>query len=229
LKLRAENGRVVVVYFGEGAASEGDCHAAFNFASTLRCPIIFFCRNNGWAISTPTNEQYGGDGISVRGLGYGIDTIRVDGNDFFAVFNATKKARELALENKPVLVEAMTYRVGHHSTSDDSTSYRSADEVKAWVDRENPIARFHTYLVDKGWCTPNDDDKWKKQVRREVMKAFSAAEKIPLMHPHELFEDVYKEKTPSIAEQQRQFDEHLQEHAEQYPLSKCEPIRQKEK
>merc|ERR1719500_1703715 len=116
---RAQNGLVVICYFGEGAASEGDAHAAFNFAATLECPIIFFCRNNGYAISTPVSEQYRGDGIAVRGPAYGMSTIRVDGNDVLAVYNAVKAAREMAItENKPVLIEAMTYRIGHHSTSD---------------------------------------------------------------------------------------------------------------
>ena len=124
---RAREDRVVIVYFGEGAASEGDAHAAFNFAATLRCPVIFFCRNNGFAISvslylgfdidsklfqTPTEDQYSGDGIASRAPGYGMMTIRVDGNDLMAVFNATAKAREIALaENRPVMIEAMTYRL----------------------------------------------------------------------------------------------------------------------
>lgn len=108
--LKGKN-RVVIVYFGDGAASEGDAHAAFNFAATLECPVIFFCRNNGYAISTPTSDQYRGDGIAARGPSYGIDSIRVDGNDVFAVYNATSKAKEHALKfNKPVLIEAMTYR-----------------------------------------------------------------------------------------------------------------------
>lgn len=108
--LKGQN-RVVIVYFGDGAASEGDAHAAFNFAATLDCPIIFFCRNNGYAISTPTYEQYRGDGIACRGPSYGIDSVRVDGNDVFAVYDATAKAKSYVLENnKPVLIEAMTYR-----------------------------------------------------------------------------------------------------------------------
>uniref|UniRef100_A0A2K5KVB1 2-oxoisovalerate dehydrogenase subunit alpha n=1 Tax=Cercocebus atys TaxID=9531 RepID=A0A2K5KVB1_CERAT len=94
---RANANRVVICYFGEGAASEGDAHAGFNFAATLECPIIFFCRNNGYAISTPTSEQYRGDGIAARGPGYGIMSIRVDGNDVFAVYNATKEARASSL------------------------------------------------------------------------------------------------------------------------------------
>uniref|UniRef100_A0A8B9QEM6 2-oxoisovalerate dehydrogenase subunit alpha n=1 Tax=Apteryx owenii TaxID=8824 RepID=A0A8B9QEM6_APTOW len=89
---RANANRAVICYFGEGAASEGDAHAGFNFAATLECPIIFFCRNNGYAISTPTSEQYRGDGIAARGPGYGLMSIRVDGNDVFAVYNATKEA-----------------------------------------------------------------------------------------------------------------------------------------
>lgn len=147
---------VVVCYFGDGAASEGDFHSALNFASTLNAPVVFFCRNNKWAISTPSREQYRGDGIAGRGPGYGIDTIRVDGNDFFGVYNATKKAKayvfsrriiclrlsRFALEhNRPVLIEAMTYRVGHHSTSDDYTRYREQSEVAHWLRDNNPIAR----------------------------------------------------------------------------------------
>lgn len=114
--LKGKN-RVVVCYFGEGAASEGDAHAAFNFAATLDCPVIFFCRNNGYAISTPSNEQYKGDGIAGRGPGYGINTLRVDGNDVLAVYNATQKAKEYAVsENKPVLIEALTYRLLNFET-----------------------------------------------------------------------------------------------------------------
>lgn len=108
--LKGKN-KVVICYFGDGAASEGDAHAAFNMAATLDCPVIFFCRNNGYAISTPITEQYRGDGIAARGPGYGMNTLRVDGNDVFAVYNATKMAKELCLkENKPVLIEALTYR-----------------------------------------------------------------------------------------------------------------------
>ena len=124
--------RVVVCFFGEGAASEGDFHAALNIAATRQVPCIFICRNNGWAISTPTSDQYRGDGIASRGAGYGIETLRVDGNDIFAVRRATKEARRLALEDggKPVLIEMMAYRVGHHSTSDDSSAYRPKVEVE---------------------------------------------------------------------------------------------------
>lgn len=132
-KLNGEK-RASVAFFGEGAASEGDFHAALNFASVLKSQTMFICRNNGYAISTPVKDQYAGDGIAIRGLAYGIDTIRVDGNDFFASYIAAKKAWELCVnESKPVCVEFMTYRMGHHSTSDDSGQYRPPQEMSMWT------------------------------------------------------------------------------------------------
>ncbi|GFH22113.1 branched-chain alpha-keto acid dehydrogenase E1 component alpha chain, partial [Haematococcus lacustris] len=113
---------VAVAYFGEGAASEGDAHAALQFAATLAAPVLFICRNNGYAISTPASEQYKGDGIAGRAAGYGMAAVRVDGGDARAVYNAVAEARRLALQgSQPVLVECMSYRAGHHSTSDDSS------------------------------------------------------------------------------------------------------------
>lgn len=217
------NDRIVVVYFGDGAASEGDCHAAFNFAATLDCPIIFFCRNNGYAISTPTSEQYGGDGIAGKGPGYGLHTIRVDGNDVFAVYNATKAARELALKNKPVLIESMTYRLGHHSTSDDSSFYRTPDEVKEWGDKDHPITRFKKYIMEKGWWTDEDEKKWQTESRKRVLKAFGEAEKEKWAHYHDMFEDVYCEMTDNIKRQRDEFDQHMKEYKQHYPVSRCLP------
>jgi hypothetical protein len=129
-------GACVLCFFGEGAASEGDAHAAFNFAAALDCPVIFFCRNNGYAISTPAmGEQYRGDGIASRAAGYGMDVIRVDGNDCLAVHAATAAARDAAVTNsRPVLLEAMTYRAGDHSTSDDASAYRPNEELETYVD-----------------------------------------------------------------------------------------------
>lgn len=102
---------VVMCYFGDGAASEGDFHAGLNIAATTESPVLYFCRNNHFAISTTLREQYRGDGIAARGPAYGIPAFRVDGNDILAVYQVTKKARELALEkNTPVLIEAITYR-----------------------------------------------------------------------------------------------------------------------
>ena len=116
---------IALCFFGDGAASEGDFHAALNFAATTQSPVVFFCRNNGYAISTPIEEQMASDGIVARGPAYGVPAVRVDGNDVWAVRAAVAEARRMALEEStPVLVEAITYRMGHHSTSDDSQRYR---------------------------------------------------------------------------------------------------------
>ncbi|KAI3321204.1 dehydrogenase E1 component, partial [Xylariaceae sp. AK1471] len=185
--------RVVAVYFGEGAASEGDFHAALNIAATRSCPVIFICRNNGYAISTPTLEQYRGDGIASRGIGYGIDTVRVDGNDIWAVREVTKKAREMALQDggKPILIEAMSYRVSHHSTSDDSFAYRARVEVEDWKRRDNPLSRLRKYMEAKGFWDEAKEKEARESIRRDVLKAFSQAEREKKPPIRSMFEDIY--------------------------------------
>ncbi|TLD24288.1 hypothetical protein PspLS_06443 [Pyricularia sp. CBS 133598] len=216
--------RVAVVYFGEGAASEGDFHAALNIAATRACPVIFICRNNGYSISTPSLEQYKGDGIASRGVGYGIDTVRVDGNDIWAVRKATKKARELALENggKPVLLECLTYRVGHHSTSDDSFAYRARVEVEDWKRRDNPISRLRKWMESKDMW---DDDKEKimrDRLRKEILKAFSEAEKEKKPPIRAMFEDVYEEMTPDLKKQMAELKDHIERYPEEYDVGEFE-------
>uniref|UniRef100_A0A0N5BBE4 2-oxoisovalerate dehydrogenase subunit alpha n=1 Tax=Strongyloides papillosus TaxID=174720 RepID=A0A0N5BBE4_STREA len=222
---RENANKVVCVYFGDGAASEGDAHAAFNFAATLKCPIIFFCRNNGYAISTPTDEQYAGDGIAGKGPGYGLHTIRVDGNDLFAVYNATKEARKLALENKPVLIEAMTYRIGHHSTSDDSTAYRTQEEINTWMEKDNTIKRFYQYLISNNYWSEDEDKQWMKDARKEVLTAFNNAEKVKKAHPNDMFNDVYKDLPEHIRKQMDEMNDHLKEYGEHYPLNQHSPAK----
>ncbi|XP_028681343.2 2-oxoisovalerate dehydrogenase subunit alpha, mitochondrial [Erpetoichthys calabaricus] len=216
---RENNNRAVICYFGEGAASEGDAHAGFNFAATLECPIIFFCRNNGYAISTPTSEQYRGDGIAARGPGYGIMSIRVDGNDVFAVYNATREARRRAVaENQPFLIEAMTYRIGHHSTSDDSSAYRSVDEVNYWDKQDHPISRLRHYMVSRGWWDEDQERAWRKQSRQHVMEAFERAERRLKPSPDNLFSDVYDENPPLLKKQEQDLFQHIRQYKEHYPL-----------
>ncbi|KAK4232641.1 2-oxoisovalerate dehydrogenase subunit alpha, mitochondrial [Podospora fimiseda] len=212
--------RVVAAYFGEGAASEGDFHAALNIAATRSCPVIFICRNNGYAISTPSLEQYRGDGIASRGIGYGIETIRVDGNDMWAVREATKKARELALQDggKPVLIEAMTYRVSHHSTSDDSFAYRARVEVEDWKRRDNPISRLRKWMEAKGCWDENKEKEARDSIRRDVLKAFSEAEKMKKPPIRAMFEDVYEELTPDLKNQMKELRDHLQRYPEEYEV-----------
>ncbi|ORX62476.1 Dehydrogenase, E1 component [Hesseltinella vesiculosa] len=196
-----------VCFFGEGAASEGDFHAGMNLAATLKCPVVFVCRNNGYAISTPASEQYNGDGIASRGVGYGMDTIRIDGNDMWAAYNATKTARKIAVEeNKPVLIEAMTYRVGHHSTSDDSTKYRDRKEVERHQQFENPITRVCNYMMNQGFWTQAEDDQYKQEVRDHVMSSFKNSQKKKKPPVKELFTDVYDTLPPNLVQQEKELE-----------------------
>jgi 2-oxoisovalerate dehydrogenase E1 component alpha subunit len=213
--------RVVACYFGEGAASEGDFHAALNIAATRGCPVIFICRNNGFAISTPTLEQYRGDGIASRGIGYGIDTIRVDGNDIFAVREATLAARKMALEDggRPVLIEAMSYRVSHHSTSDDSFAYRARVEVEEWKRRDNPISRLRKWMEKKGLWNEQKESEARTEIRKQVLQELSAAQKEKKAPLSALFEDVYEEITPEARAQMKELKRMIETYPKEYDVS----------
>ncbi|KAL8669847.1 MAG: hypothetical protein Q9168_005587, partial [Polycauliona sp. 1 TL-2023] len=218
--------RITCCYFGEGAASEGDFHAALNIAATRSCPIVFICRNNGYAISTPTLEQYRGDGIASRGIGYGIDTIRVDGNDIFAVREATMEARRMALEGegrgKPVLIEAMSYRVSHHSTSDDSFAYRAKVEVEDWKRRDNPITRLRKWMERKKLWDEDEEREARSRIRREVLAAFAEAEREKRGPLKGMFEDVYEEVTEEGRGQIKELREVLERYPDEYDLGEFE-------
>lgn len=214
--------RCAVAYFGDGAASEGDFAVALNFAATLKSQTIFVCRNNGWAISTPVSEQYAGDGIAARGLAYGVETVRVDGNDLVACYSATKHARELCLERgEPVLIELMTYRRGHHSTSDDATRYRPDHEVSAWTeDGIEPIGRMGLLLSEAGVWDEQRDDELRETSRREVMEAMRVAEGKKFAPLSEMFTDVYATPPPILREQHQELLAHIERHKERYDLSR---------
>lgn len=207
--------RVAVCYFGEGAASEGDFHGALNIAATRQVPAIFICRNNGFAISTPTSDQYRGDGIASRGAGYGIITLRVDGNDIFAVRRATKEARRIALEDggRPVLLEMMAYRVGHHSTSDDSYAYRQRVEVEDWKRRDNPITRLRKWLEGRGLWDDDKERDLRSLLRKEVLTAFEKAEKLKKPAIKWAFDGVWE----NITEEQKMHVEELKDILKRYP------------
>lgn len=213
--------RVVACYFGEGAASEGDFHAALNIASTRACPVVFICRNNGYAISTPTLEQYRGDGIASRGVGYGIDTIRVDGNDILAVREATRRARALALEDggKPVLIEAMSYRVSHHSTSDDSFAYRAKVEVEDWKRRDNPITRLRKYLEAQGMWGEEQEKTLRSEARKSILDAYRKAEKEKHPPLRNMMSDVYETMTEEQTEQLERMRRTVERWPEEYDVS----------
>lgn len=216
-KIQKKN-KIVACYFGDGAASEGDFHAGMNFAATLACPVLFFCRNNGYAISTPVSAQYHGDGIVAHARGYGMASIRVDGNDVFAVKEATQAARALALkESVPVFLEAMTYRQGHHSTSDDSTRYRSIEEIEEWTVKRNPIDRLFQYLQAQGWMTLEQSVTLKEKERQNVLDALVAAEQKPKHDPYtSLFEDVYDVPPENLIAQRKALEAHVAKYPHLY-------------
>jgi len=200
MKLQKEE-QIAVCFFGEGAASEGDFHAGLNFASVKKAPVIFFCRNNGFAISTPVSKQYASDGIAPRGAAYNMRTSRVDGNDFFAVHETVANAREYCLEGKgPVLIEAMTYRLGSHSTSDDPTRYRSEEEVAKWK-KKDPVVRLRKYLESQGLWDQGKEDVAQKEIKETVTKAIDIAKKTERPPLKSMFEHVYFETPETLREQ----------------------------
>lgn len=218
-KRQKNNQRCVIVYFGDGAASEGDAHAAMNFAATLECPVIFFCRNNGYAISTPVDEQYRGDGIASRGPGYGIAALRVDGTDMLAVYNGTKAAREYCLKNnKPIILEAMQYRLGHHSTSDDSSAYREASELEIWNTTEHPINKLKQYMLKQGWFNEEAENEYLKDIRKQIMTQLQQSEKKPKPAWREMFLDVYDDIPDHLKAQMKEMENHVQKYKDDYPL-----------
>jgi 2-oxoisovalerate dehydrogenase E1 component alpha subunit len=211
--------RCCICYFGEGAASEGDFHPAMNFAATLKVPLIFFCRNNGFAISTPTSDQFSDrcDGIAARGPAYGIRTIRVDGNDVYAVLDATRQARKYAVETQqPVLIEAMTYRQGHHSTSDDSTAYRPLEEILEWKNKRDAVSRMRTFMEARGWWNAEQEEEIRDSERAHVLQSLMKSEKKANCPMVDLFTDVYQNMPEHLDAQHQELKDHISKYPGEY-------------
>lgn len=201
LRLRGEPG-AVLCYFGDGATSEGDFYEAANLAGVVRAPVILLCVNNSWAISTPVRLQTAAGSIADKAAAAGIPGVRVDGNDVVAVREATAAARRRALAGEgPTLIEAVTYRMGPHTTADDPTRYVPPEELAAWAERD-PIARLGTRLEQAGlW----DDDRQRaaeEDADRRFDAAFDAAQATPLRD--DVFIDTaYASPTPQLERQRR--------------------------
>ena len=210
---------VTICYFGEGAASEGDFHAGLNMAAVQEAPVIFFCRNNGYAISTPADEQYKGNGIASRGVGYGIKTLRVDGNDILAVLKATQIARAYAVkESKPVLIEAMSYRLGAHSTSDDPSGYRTKEEEAKWQSHD-PILRMKNWMLNQSWWDEAQENELFEKLREEILAAVKVGEKVEKPHIDTMIEDVYDVPSPQLKAQLDEVKAHVNKYPESYPFT----------
>lgn len=202
---------VVCVYFGDGATSEGDFHVGLNFAGVFKTPTIFFCRNNQWAISVPRERQTASRSIAIKALAYGIHGVRVDGNDILAVYRVTREAAERARRGEgPTLIEAVTYRLGAHSSSDDPRRYRSEEEVVHWQQRD-PIKRFREYLERKGLWDESREKALLEDVQEKIQAAIKKAESIGPPPVESLFEDVYARPLWHIEEQKEMLLNYLKE------------------
>lgn len=208
MKLKKENS-ISVCYFGEGSTSEGDFHVGLNFAAVRGSPVIFFCRNNGYAISTPAEKQFISQGVAIKGIAYGIESFKVDGNDFFAVYDTIKKARQFCLEKqRPVLVEAVTFRAGAHSTSDDPTLYRKELENE-WV-AKCPIARLKKYLMRENLWTEEQDQTLTNDINQEITQSIEVAKNTPNPPLESMIENVYFEVPLSLKEEFEELKQDLQ-------------------
>ncbi len=193
--------RVMMAYLGDGATSEGDFHVAMNFAGVFRVPVVFFCQNNQWAISVPLSRQTASENIAVKAQAYGFEGVRVDGNDVLAVYEVTRRAVEKAREGGgPTLIEAVTYRLGGHSSSDDPSRYRDPREVERWQ-RLDPLARFRKYLEARGLWDEKKEIQLHEKLNEQISRAIREAEAAPPLPLETLIEDVYAEPPPRLRRQ----------------------------
>jgi pyruvate dehydrogenase E1 component alpha subunit len=193
---------VVMTYFGEGASSEGDAHEALNLAGVRRAPVVFVLKNNGWAISTPVHKQTAAPSLAARAAGYGIAGELVDGNDLFAMHDACSRAVARARAGDgPTLIEARTYRMGPHNTSDDPTRYVDAAELE---ERRalDPVDRVRRYLTAERLVDEASEHRLLEELRAEFDAAMAAVEAAPSPGPGALFDHVY-ERPPARLERQR--------------------------
>ncbi len=201
MQLRGE-GHVAVTYFGDGSTSTNDFHTGLNFAGVWKAPAIFFCNNNGWAISTPLSQQCAAATLADKAIGYGMPAIRVDGNDVLAVVQATRQAVEHARSGGgPVFVEALTYRMGPHSSSDDPTRYQPPGEKEEWL-RRDPLVRFRSYLVAADVMSEAEIRQIEEECAEQVLASFKRNESVEKPTLESLFEDVYAELPAILREQQ---------------------------
>src|SRR5215472_7340622 len=193
---------VVMAYVGEGGSSEGDFHEALNLAGVQGCPVIFFMQNNQWAISTPRRQQSAAPSFAMRAGGYGFPGVQVDGNDVFAVYEAAAGAVKRARAGDgPTLIEAVTYRMGFHNTTDDPSRYEDPEE-RARASERDPIDRVLKYLTSLGLWNPGRDEQVRAEIRDELDRAIAWAEQQAPVRPQMLFDNIFA-RPPKRLERQR--------------------------
>jgi pyruvate dehydrogenase E1 component subunit alpha len=193
---------IVIGYLGDGATSTQDFHVAMNFAGVFSAPVILFCNNNQFSISVPVADQTACETIAQKGEAYGIPALRVDGNDVLAVFSATKHAADKARSGGgPTFIEALTYRVGAHSSSDDPSRYRDERVTAKWREERDPIARFSAWLRAGGMLSEAAEEKLRAQLDEEVRQAIAAEEAVGPPALDTLIADVYAQPPWHLREQ----------------------------
>ena len=194
---------VMMGYIGDGGTSSGDFHAALNFAAVFKVPAVFFCQNNQWAISVPLSQQTRSESLAVKAVAYGMPGVQVDGNDVLAVVAATREAIQRASRGEgPTFIEAVTFRMGGHSSSDDPTRYRDKDLVGVWEKRD-PLNRLRAYLSAQGLLSAGTEEKWVEEINAEISAAITEAEALPPPGIETMFTDVYAEMPRHLQEQMR--------------------------
>lgn len=204
---------VAVAYFGEGTSSTGQFHVGLNFAGVFKAPVLFVCRNNGWAISTNREQQTASKTFAQKAIAYGIKGICVDGNDLLAMVTATRDAAARARRGEgPTLIEAKTYRRGAHSSSDDPSVYRDPDEPKRW-EKKDPLMRLCKYMERKKLWTQAWEDGLREQYGAELSECLKRAEATAHKPPlSTMFEEVFAHMTPQLTEQMHELEAHLAKH-----------------
>ncbi len=193
---------VAVGFLGDGATSQPDFHAAMNFAGVHGVPCVLVCQNNHWSISVPVARQTASATIAVKGRAYGVPSLRVDGNDILAVYAAVKHATDRARSGGgPTFIEAVTYRIGAHSTSDDPSRYRSDAEVAEWQ-KKDPLDRLRRHAVRRGLTDDARDAALDEALAAEIAAAVAEVEELPPPGKGTLFEDVYAALPWNLEEQQ---------------------------
>ncbi len=204
LQIKGEKG-VVFSFFGDGASSEGETMEAMNYAGVYKAPVIFFCQNNQWAISTPRAIQTAAQTIAQKAIAFGFDGVQVDGNDAFAVYRVVKQAVQKALDGGgPTFIEALTYRIDHHTTSDDWHRYRSAEEVEVWK-HKGPIVRLYNYMMKKGIWNEEHEKGLLEDARKKVEEAVKEYEATPKPKVAEVFDYTYGSMPANLQEQKQQW------------------------
>lgn len=193
--------RIALTSFGDGATSEGDFHEAMNFAAVYATPTVFFCQNNGYAISYPTSEQTKSESIAIKASAYGMPGVQVDGNDVVAVLVAVREAAARARAGQgPTLIEALTYRMGPHTTADDPTRYRADSEDDEWEEKD-PLTRVRRLLEQQGEWSEDWQSELEEQAALSIERAVEWAEAIPEPTFEEMLNRMYAEPTAPLRKQ----------------------------